>query len=209
MLSLPRVCHVFAVALWFGSVAFFSVAGVLIFESFREVSALPADQRPAWLPLPELYARESPEGFPTPLRLEQGSRAAGVAVGGIFPVYYAAQVGCGAVALLTAMALARRGEGSGHGVRLFLCGLALASVLAGWCLEVRVAELRLPRNGLTDQALASPSPPTELLAEAREARAAFGRWHGFSLIQNFVTLILTAALTFYIPSLSAAPPRGR
>jgi acyl phosphate:glycerol-3-phosphate acyltransferase len=208
MLSLLRVTHVFAVALWFGSVAFFTVAGLLIFQSFRDVSALPADQRPPWLPLPEAFARESPDGFPNPLRLEQGSRAAGVAVGGIFPVYYATQAGCGVVALLTALLLARGDEGRGDGVRLALCGLALATVLGGWRLERRVTELRVPRNELTDQALASPSP-AGLIDEAREARAEFGRWHGYSLIQNFVTLVLVAGVTFYIPSLSAVPPRGR
>lgn len=208
MLSLLRVTHVFAVALWFGSVAFFTVAGLLIFQSFRDVSALPADQRPSWLPLPEMFARESPEGFPTPLRLEQGSRAAGVAVSGIFPVYYAAQAGCGVVALLTALLLARGGEGRGHGVRLSLCALALVTVLGGWWLEYRVTELRVPRNELTEQALATSSPSAERLAEARAARAEFGRWHGYSLIQNFVTLALAAGITCSIPSLSGGSPRG-
>lgn len=207
MLSLLRVTHVLAVALWFGSVAFFTVAGLLIFQSFQDISALPADQRPLWLPLPELYSGESPDGFPNPLRLEQGSRAAGIAVGGIFPFYYATQAGCGVVALLTALALGRGDEGRGHGVRVILCGLALATVLGGWWLERRVAELRVPRNELTDQALASPS--TGLVAEAREARATFGRWHGFSLIQNFVTLALATAVTFYVPALSGDPARRR
>jgi hypothetical protein len=209
MLPLLRVTHVFAVALWLGSVAFFTVAGLLIFQSFRDVSALPADQRPTWLPLPEMFARESPEGFPTPLRLEQGSRAAGVAVSGIFPVYYVTQAACGVVALLTALLLARGGEGRGHGVRLALCALALATALGGWWLERRVTELRVPRNELTDQVLATPTPPAELLAEARAARAEFGRWHGYSLIQNFATLVCVAGITLSIPWLSGGPPRGR
>src|SRR5262245_61936981 len=138
MSKLLRSLHVLAVALWFGSVAFFSVAGLLIFNAFEEVSR--KESRDLWLPLAPEFARPSPgAGFPDPLRLEQGSRAAGVAVSKIFPVYFALQVGCGVVALLTALVLARGGEGTAHRWRIVLAGLALASVLVGWWLEVRVS----------------------------------------------------------------------
>jgi hypothetical protein len=210
MHSLLRVLHVLAVSLWFGSVAFFTVAGLLIFQAFSDVSALPADERPLWLPLPQALTQASPgEGFPEPLRLEQGSRAAGVAVGRIFPFYYALQAACGVIAVLTASALARSGEGSGHGWRGLLSKLALLTVLAGWWLERRVTELRVPRNDLTDRVLLAQSPSPGLLEEARAARAEFGRWHGYSLLQNFLTLACVAGLTICAASLSASPSRQR
>src|SRR5260370_26157027 len=87
MLALLRTLHVLSLAIWLGSVVFFTIAGLLIFGAFEEVSRLPREQRPLWFPLPEVYDRDSPgEGFPEPLRLEQGNRAAGQAVGKICPV---------------------------------------------------------------------------------------------------------------------------
>lgn len=192
-----RLLHVLAVSLWFGSVAFFTLAGLLIFQAFQEVSSREGDARPLWLPLPQAFAQPAPEGFPDPLRLEQGSRAAGTAVGKIFPVYYALQTGCGIVALLTAWLLARSGEG--HRLRMLLSLLALLTAVGGWWLERRVEELRIPRNELTDRVLTASAPSDELLAEARQARSAFGRWHGFSLMQNFVTLLLAGGLTLLLP----------
>src|SRR5262249_17977022 len=133
MQPLLRALHSLAVALWFGAVAFFAVAALLIFNAFAEVSGAPAEQRPAWLPLPALYDQPPPaEGFPGPLRLEQGSRAAGVAVGEVFPAYYALQLACAAVALVTAWLLSRGGEGRWHRARVALAALALLSVAGGW-----------------------------------------------------------------------------
>lgn len=209
MLSLLRILHVLAVSLWFGSVAFFTVAGLLIFQAFSAVSALPAEERPLWLPIPPAFQGAPVEGLPDPLRLEQGSRAAGVAVSRIFPFYYALQAGCGVVAVLTASLLARSGEGRGHGWRGALTKLALLTVLGGWWLELRVSELRVPRNDLTDRVLLAESPSQELLVEARAARATFGMWHGFSLLQNFLTLACVTGITLCLPSLSATPPRLR
>src|SRR5262245_24779972 len=108
MQPLLRALHSLSVALWFGTVAFFAVAALLIFGAFEAESRKEAAERPAWLPLPPLYAKApSPKDLPDPLRLEQGSRAAGAAVGAVFPVYYAVQAGCAAVALVTALLLAR------------------------------------------------------------------------------------------------------
>ncbi len=206
MRSLFRILHVLVVALWFGSVAFFTVAGLLIFQAFTDVSKLPADERPLWLPVPAAFARPTPDpSFPDPLRLEQGSNAAGVAVGGIFPFYYALQAGCGVVALITALAIARPGEGRLHGLRKVLCVLALFTVLAGWWLEMQVSNLRTIRSMMTDRVLTDPSPSASVVAIAREARVNFGRWHGFSLVQNFATLVLVTALTLLLPAL---PGRG-
>lgn len=210
MLSLLRVLHVLAVSLWFGSVAFFSLAGLLIFQAFADVSRLePDDPARRWLPVAPLYAGPSPgDGFPEPLRLEQGSRAAGVAVSRIFPFFYALQTACALTATATALLLARQDVGAHPRWRSWLCLAALVTVLGGWWLEIRVRELRDPRNQLTDQALATSPPSPERLAEARDARAAFGRWHGYSLLQNFLTLGLVTGLTILLPSLSATGSRS-
>jgi hypothetical protein len=201
MLCFIKTLHILAVALWFGSVAFFMIAGLHIFQAFRDESAKPMtgaeeSRRPLWFPVPEAFQRESPgANLPEPLRLEQGSRAAGVAVSRIFPVYYGLQFGCGAVALLTALAMARSGEGRGHAWRIGLCGLALLTVGVGWRLEGVVHDLRGPRNERTDAVLRSPAPTNEQLEQAADARAAFNQWHGYSLMQNFATLALVAVVT--------------
>jgi Domain of unknown function (DUF4149) len=233
MNALLRSLHVWAVALWLGSVVFFTIAGLLIFRAFEAESRLPADERPVWLPVPPAYARPSPgPGFPDPMRLEQGSRAAGVAVSRIFPVYYGLQVGCGVVALLTALLLPRGAEGgayqwrmalallallTGHPeseeqkeqgqLRIALALLALLTALGGWWLEGEVSRLREPRNRLTDEVLTMTAPSVEMVEEARQARATFGTWHGYSLIQNFTTLFLVAGLTRLVLPLCRGPNR--
>ena len=200
MNALLRSIHVLAVALWFGSVVFFTLMGVLLFGAFADASR--NEERPDWLPLPPIYAQPSPgPGFPDPLRLEQGSRAAGVAVGRVLPVYYALQAGCGAVALLTALLLARSSEGGAHRWRVALALVALLTALGGWWLEGEVSRLRGPRNALTDEVLKMTSPPPEKVEQARKARATFGTWHGYSLVQNFATLGLVAGLTLLVPAL--------
>jgi hypothetical protein len=193
MSGLLRTMHVLSVALWFGSVAFFTVAGVLIFGAFERESLKEPDDRPAWFPAAELYEKKPPpeSNFPQPLRKEQGSRAAGAAVSEIFPVYFMLQAGCGAVAVLTALALVMGQGGLLNAVRLVVCVLALAAALGGWWLERKVHDLRVVRSKQTDAVLASPSPGAEQIEEARAARADFGKWHGISLLANFATLGLT------------------
>src|SRR5262245_10865744 len=144
-----RTLHALAAGLWFGAVAFFTVAGLLIFGAFADEARKPIDQRELWFPAPSEYERDPlGEGFPDPTRLEQGSRAAGAAVSRIFPVYYALQAGCAVVALATALAL-----GGPRRARLAVCVLGLLVVLGGWWLEQRVSALRGPRNELTDEVL--------------------------------------------------------
>src|SRR5262245_32853592 len=135
MHSLLRALHSLSVALWFGTVVFFAIAALLIFRAFEDESRWTKEERAPWFPLPALYDKEpSPEGLPSPLRLEQGSRAAGVAVGNVFPVYYALQLGCALVALLSAGLLARGDEGCCHRTRVTLCAVALVTVVVGWML---------------------------------------------------------------------------
>jgi hypothetical protein len=207
MLSLCKTFHVLAVALWFGSVAFFTFAPLLILQSFQQISS--EKERPRWFPLPPEFERESPEGFPKPLRLEQGSRAFGAAVGAVFPVYYGLQLGCGAVALLTSLCLLRPGEGRRHRWRIVVCVLALATAGVGWWLEREVHGLRSVRETTTDAVLIAPSPTPEQLDAARTARAQFTTWHNYSLIQNFATLGLVTILTVlaaHLPSSLSGRP---
>jgi hypothetical protein len=64
----------------------------------------------------------------------------------------------------------------------------------------------VPRNNFTDEVLRGPSPSSAEIQHAVDARAEFGRWHGYSLIVNFLTLVLVAvgmALAAQLP----APPQ--
>lgn len=186
MSTIAKALHALAVALFFGSVVFFTVAGALMLNAFENEALKTDDYRPSWFPVPDLYsANEPPEGLPSPARKEQGSRAFGVAVGSIFPFYFALQAACAGVALLTAPWMGGR-------VRLALCGLALVVVLAGWGLERHVERLRGPRNKLTEMALKSYGEET--VRKAREARAEFGQWHMVSLGANFVAMALSGCL---------------
>jgi hypothetical protein len=206
MIALLRTLHVIALAVWLGSVVFFTIAGVLIFAAFEEVSRLPqGDQpRPDWFPLPEMFNKDSPDqGFPNPLRLEQGSRAGGAVVSKIFPVYFLLQTICAAIAMFTALLLLKNQGGRLDTVRLIVCALGLAAVLVGWWLERYVSELREPRNDRTDIVLKATHPAHEQIMEARQARAAFGKWHGVSLLVNFATLVLALLATVLAAHLAA------
>jgi acyl-phosphate glycerol 3-phosphate acyltransferase len=201
MLLLGKVLHVLSVGLWFGTVVFFTLAGVLIFDAFGKEAAKPdtgaktpgaQDQRPVWFPVPPEMNKEPPgPKFPNPLRLEQGTRAAGLAVSPLFPWYYGIQIVCALVATLTAVGWCLSlGKGPLLRTRAVVLAVALLTVAAGWWLEGVVSALRVPRNDLTDQVLISASPSPEEIQAAEKARADFGMWHGFSLIQNFATLLL-------------------
>jgi hypothetical protein len=203
MLALLRTLHVLSLAVWLGAVVFFTLAGILMFAAFDDVARQPVDQRPSWFPVPAAYEREPPgEGFPEPLRREQGSRAFGVAVGSIFPVYFLLQTVCAGLAVLTALGLAWGRGGGLNTLRLIVCVLGLATVLGGWWLERGTEDLRGPRNELTDAVVQSPAPTAGQVEAAREARAAFGKWHGISLLVNFAALglaLLGTALAAHLP----------
>jgi acyl-phosphate glycerol 3-phosphate acyltransferase len=210
MTHFGKVVHVLALGLWFGTVVFFTITGAVLFPAFQKEAARPDAERPLWFPLPAEYDRAPPSArFPDPLRLEQGSRAAGTAVGPLFPWFYGVQTVCGLLALVTALAWASTRRGRAHAFRAAALALALLGVGVGWWLEHKVDDLRGPRNNFTDEVLRSPAPSAEMIQKAVDARAEFGRWHGYSLVVNFIVLALVAvgmALAAQLPT--TAPPAG-
>jgi acyl-phosphate glycerol 3-phosphate acyltransferase len=206
MSQLVKTLHLFAVALWFGSVVFFTLAGVILFQTFEKLSV--ADPHERWLPTPEMYQKKPPsDKYPDPLVKEQGSRLAGAAVGPLFPWYFGIQAVCGVVALVTALAWLGRG-GRVHRLRVLVLLAALLTVGAGWWLETVVVELRQQRNAQSDEVLSLPNPGRALRTQAEKSRAEFGMWHGYSLIDNFATLALVTlamALAARLPEGAEAP----
>ena len=70
-----RSLHVLALGIWCGMGVFFSfVAAPALFRDFEAVGKKPADERPAWLPLPATF-QASDDLVQGPK--EQGSRVAG------------------------------------------------------------------------------------------------------------------------------------
>lgn len=192
MLFLAKLIHVLAVGLWFGSVIFFTfVVGLSLFPTFETLAGKPAGERPLWLPAPEALEKARPnERFPDPLRKEQGSRIAGAAVGPMFTWYYGIQLVCGLLALATAYSFWQGAPDTLAKMRVVVLVLGVVSVGVGWWLEREVEALRVPRNDLSDEVLRSAAPSAELVQKATDARIAFGRWHLYSLLVNFVTILL-------------------
>jgi acyl phosphate:glycerol-3-phosphate acyltransferase len=191
MLQFTKVLHVLAVGLWFGSAVFFSfVAALVLFHTFESLGNVPADQRPTWVPVAE------------PFDKEKGTRLAGAAVGPLFPWYFLIQGVCGLLALATALPWSRaKPSARVHRVRTAVLLLAMLTVVAGWPLVQHVSDLRAARYA------ADP-------AVAEAARAAFGRWHAYSLLLNMVTIGLATvamALTAWLPAApgAAATPKPR
>jgi acyl-phosphate glycerol 3-phosphate acyltransferase len=195
---LNKTLHVLAVALWFGSMAFFTLTGAVLFPTFDALAARSEQDRPAWLrPIPPAYDKPWPgEGFPNPLRREQGARIAGAVVAPLFPWYFGIQAGCGLVALVTALAWLRRGRRVER-LRVGLLALALVCVAVGWGLERVVEGLRGPRDALPDSAAD--------IVPAREARQKFTTRHNYSLAVNFVTLLLVTVATALVAQLPPVP----
>jgi acyl phosphate:glycerol-3-phosphate acyltransferase len=185
MLALVRVLHLLALGLWFGSVLFFSlVATPIIFDSFGALAGKPREGVPAWLP--------------TPLTKEQGTQLAGLAVGPIFPWYYLLQAVCGVVAVATAFGWYHAESEGIHRLRFFVLLAALASLAVGWPLAEKVGALRAARYAADS-------------AQAAQATADFVRWHLWSLLVNFVTLLLVAVgmtLAAWLPQPAAEPRPG-
>jgi acyl-phosphate glycerol 3-phosphate acyltransferase len=204
MFHLNKILHVLAVGLWFGTTIFFTfVVGLSLFGTFEALSAKPAGERPFWFPLPAEFDKARPsEQFPEPLRKEQGSRVAGTAVGPMFDWYYGIGTVCGVLALATALSWSRL-PGKVQRTRLLLIGSALVTVGLGWYLEYEVEARRVVRSETSDAVLRAARPGQESIQAANDARKDFGRWHFYSLMANFLTVLLVTvvmALTALLPA---------
>jgi acyl phosphate:glycerol-3-phosphate acyltransferase len=186
MTQLAKTMHVLALGLWFGMSVFFSfVATPSLFDTLEKLSERPAEQRREWLPLPPEFAKVDTEvNGPK----EQGSRIAGSLVGPMFPWYFLLQDMCGIIALATAFSWVKHGKVHRWRVGLVLVAVVLA--LAGWPVEQRVSKLRTPRNQAVDAYLRAGSDASP--SAMREARSDFGRWHVYSLMLNFATILAVA-----------------
>jgi acyl-phosphate glycerol 3-phosphate acyltransferase len=208
MLQFSKIVHVLALGLWFGTVIFFSfVVGLNLFDTFDRVSKEAPADREVWFPM--WHAYDGPAGnaiFPEPLRREQGSRAAGVAISPLFKWYFGIQAVCGLLAAATALAWCRAGAAKMHRLRAGLLLAALATVAVGWWLEKKVDELREPRNRTFD-AMVSHSPPTEAdVQKAVQARTTFRDWHLYSVGVNMLTALLLTIVMAQAAFLPVAGP---
>jgi hypothetical protein len=68
-----------------------------------------------------------------------------------------------------------------------------------------VHRLREERGRAMEAVLLSGDPTRGQLARAEAARAEFGRWHGYSLVVNFLTLALVAVGMALAAQLPTAP----
>lgn len=181
-----RTLHVLALGLWFGTAVFFSlVVALSLFSTFESLGQKPAGEREPWFPLARDFEKKT-ELVDGPR--EQGSRAAGYAVGPLFSWYFLLQGVCGFIALATSWPWQKLAKL--HRWRVNLLLVALITVVIGWRLERHVvADLRGPRNEATETYLRTGQG----LQEMKDARAAFLQWHSISLMLNFGTLVLVAA----------------
>jgi glycerol-3-phosphate acyltransferase PlsY len=166
--TVVRVIHVLALGLWFGSAVFFNlIAAPALFQKFEALGDNPTAVERTWLP---------------PFTKEEGTRLAGVAVSPMFPWFFLLEGVCGLLVTLTALAWSRAKPGERvHRVRAWLALAALATIVVGWPLAQKASELRYLRYQGDEAARAA-------------ARAAFGTWHGYSLLLSLLTLILVTGL---------------
>jgi acyl-phosphate glycerol 3-phosphate acyltransferase len=213
MRLLAKTIHVLAVGLWFGTAVFFTfVVAFSLFHAFETEARKPKAERPVWFPVAGPFD-DGPE-----VRKEQGTRAAGLAVGPLFDYYFLLQGICGFAAAVTALGWSRaEPDRKVHKVRAVVVLLALGTVVAGWPIERRVSELRDARNKAVDaeHAAAPSGERAALTAAAESARADFTRWHAYSLSLNLVTVLLVTvamALAARLPNGAApapTPERGK
>jgi acyl-phosphate glycerol 3-phosphate acyltransferase len=214
MMLFSKTLHVLALGLWFGSAVFFTLAGYLIFEEFKKdvAAAEQKGQWPEWFVLPDGTRDTANTELPDLLRRERASRAFGVAVRPLFPWYYGIQLVCGFLAYGTALAWQRgREKDRVQSWRSWLLMVAVIVTLGGWWLEGKVEELRKPRDEKTDLVLRMHDPTKEQIDGAERARDEFMKWHGYSLMQNVVTLLLVTvamALAAQLPTAPGGPAAG-
>ncbi|HVK11807.1 MAG TPA: glycerol-3-phosphate 1-O-acyltransferase PlsY, partial [Gemmataceae bacterium] len=168
--TLARGIHVTSLGLWFGGAVMFNfiVAPTVFFDAFPAVVRDAPSDRTAYQPLAPGASDEQKTQLATAL--------AGSAVGPIFPKFFALQAACGTFALITALGW-MRAPGRVHRWRVWVVGLAAATVAVGWPISTKVSALRLERFA-----------PDAGAAEA--ARTAFASWHLVSLLLSLVTAVL-------------------
>jgi|ERR1019366_4625920 acyl-phosphate glycerol 3-phosphate acyltransferase len=190
--QLSKSLHVLALGMWFGMSVFFTfVVALSLFNTFETLAQ--QDPRETWFPQPTMYKEDAKE---------QGTRAAGYAVGPMFLWYFALQGVCGFIALATALSFLRPSPSAERGAsqpslgarapkihrwRVNLLIAALALVLIGWPIEQHVSTLRTPRNQATEAYLQDRNPATQTAMQ--EARTEFGRWHFYSILLNLATIV--------------------
>jgi len=217
MQLVTRTIHVLAIGLWFGTAVFFTfVVALTLFRTLEAEAALERQERPLWFPLPAVFD----QGEQT--RKEQGIRAAGAAISPLFDWYFLIQGVCGLLAACTALGWPRlEPKARVHRLRVVLLVAALLTVVVGWPLERKVSALRAVRNEASDALLTQtaassltrapglPEDVDKIKQTANAARADFGRWHFYSLMLNFVTVLLVTvamALAAYLPIVAIPPP---
>jgi acyl-phosphate glycerol 3-phosphate acyltransferase len=165
MRSLAKIIHILAMGLWFGSNVFFTfVVALVVFKTWEGLGEDP----PGWLPI---YGKET------------ATRIAGATIAPIFPFFYAMQLLCALLGLITAVGFSLSEPGRKvHRVRFYVILLAALTVMAGWPLSIQVGQLREQRYDR------NPSV-------AQPAREQFGRLHTASLFLNFGTIGLVTAAT--------------
>jgi acyl phosphate:glycerol-3-phosphate acyltransferase len=187
--TIARGIHVMALGLWFGAAVMFNfvVAPTVFFDVFPAVVRDAPSDRTAYQPLAPNATEEQKTQLATAL--------AGSAVGPIFPKFFALQAGCAAFALITALAWLKA-PGRVHRWRVWVVGVAAATVAIGWPISTKVSALRIERF----------SPDT---AVAEAARTAFADWHLVSLLLSLVTAVLAGiglALAAKMPGEVKASP---
>ncbi len=169
MSQIPKIIHVLAVGLWFGSSVFFLITALVIFNHFESLGA--SAHRPSWIPVPSDFDKE------------MGTRLAGVAVAPLFDWYFPLQIICGFLAIMTGLTFSQAEPGRRvHRRRNLILLFATAAAVIGWLVADYVGGLRLERYS-----------PNEIVAES--AKAAFAAWHGISLTLNMVAIgLVTVAM---------------
>ncbi len=195
MNQLGKSLHVLSLGMWFGMAVFFTfVVALSLFNSFE--TAAQKEPRESWFPQPEMY-RAAKEGI-DPAK-EQGSRAAGYAVAPLFTWYFVIQGVCGFLALATALPWAK--AGGAHRWRVSLLMVAVLLVLVGWPVERLVHDLHVPRNQTMERYLDGKAT----LEDMTTAKAAFGKWHGVSVLLNLATIVCVAGAMALAGNLPAVP----
>ncbi len=202
MSQLPKTLHVLALGLWFGMSVFFTFPVALtLFDTFEKLGQRPDEQRPKWFPKPAAFAKvDNDMNGPK----EQGTRAAGYAVGPMFTWYFLLQGVCGLVALGTSLAWMKQGKAQRWRTGLLI--VALITVLVGWPVEQYVSDLRPARDAAVDEYLRADSSSVASAKSAmQDARGRFGGWHTVSLFLNFATILAVTGAMALAGKLPQAP----